>query len=119
MLSETAGIAQIYIDCGRTDLRKGIAGLSAIISETFGMDSFEENVLYLFCGGRTDRIKGLIWEGDGFLLLYKRLEAARYQWPRNSTEVMALTRQQFRWLMEGLAVEQKTLIPRIRPRKTA
>jgi transposase len=46
------------------------------------------------------------WEGDGFLLLYKRLESGSFQWPRSADEVQALTPQQYRWLMEGLKTEQ-------------
>ena len=69
------------------------------------MDPFGE-ALFFFCGRRTDRIKGLFWDGDGFLLLYKRLERGRFQWPRNTDEARAITEQQFRWLMEGLKVDQ-------------
>lgn len=65
-----------------------------------------QRVLFLLCGRRRDRIKGLYWEGDGFVLLYKRLETDSFMWPRTSEEVQALTPQQYRWLMEGLSIDQ-------------
>ena len=63
--------------------------------------------LYLFCGKRCDRIKALLWESDGFVLLYKRMEVqGRFRWPRNQLEVKQLTWQQFDGLMSGLEIEQ-------------
>ena len=67
----------------------------------------------MFCGKRCDRIKVLLREPDGFVLLYKRLDVVqgRYQWPRNKSEVKPITWQQFDWLMSGLEIEQpKALI---------
>ena len=59
--------------------------------------------LFLFCGRRCDRIKLLLWEPDGFVLLYKRLSVkGRYRWPRNREETRSLTWQQFDWLISGL-----------------
>ena len=49
------------------------ATLAARVREQFRMDPFSPS-LFLFCGRRCDRIKALLWEGDGFVLLYKRLE---------------------------------------------
>lgn len=103
MLSEFSG--EVYIALGYTDLRRGIDGLAAIVQERFELDPFT-NTLFLFCGRRKDRIKGLLWEGNGFLLLYKRLEAGSFQWPRTGEEARQLTPQQYRWLMEGLSIEQ-------------
>ena len=103
MLSEFSG--EVYIALGYTDLRRGIDGLAAIVQERFELDPFT-NTLFLFCGRRKDRIKGLLWEGDGFLLLYKRLEAGSFQWPRTGEEARQLTPQQYRWLMEGLSIDQ-------------
>ena len=40
------------------------------------------------------------------MLLYKRLESGSFQWPRNENEARALTPQKYRWLMEGLSVDQ-------------
>lgn len=105
MLSDFTGADKVYIACGYTDLRKGIDGLASMVQQQFQLDSFT-NTLFLFCGRRRDRIKGLYWEKDGFILLYKRLERGAYQWPRNENEARSLTPQQYRWLMEGLKTEQ-------------
>ena len=111
MLKDFSASEHIYIACGYTDLRKGIDGLSLLVQQSFSLDPFGSS-LFLFCGKRNDRIKALYWEGDGFLLLYKRLERGRFQWPRTTEQVRELTSQQYRWLMEGLAVEQpKALKP--------
>ncbi len=105
MLRDFKGADKVYIACGYTDLRKGIDGLAQMVEQEFRLDPFT-NTLFLFCGRRRDRIKGLYWEGDGFILVYKRLEEGIYQWPRSKEEVRQLTAQQYRWLMEGLQVEQ-------------
>lgn len=104
---DCSSLRGVYLVCGYTDLRFGIDGLANVVQNRFDLDPFERNVLFLFCGRRADRIKGLLWEGDGFVLLYKRLEDGRFQWPRNAAEARGLTPQQYRWLMEGLNIYQK------------
>ena len=105
MLNDFTGADRVYIACGYTDLRRGIDGLAGMVQQQFRLDPFT-NTLFLFCGRKRDRIKGLYWEKDGFVLLYKRLENGSFQWPRNKEEAQEVSRQQYRWLMEGLAVEQ-------------
>lgn len=105
MLTDFTGADRVYIACGYTDLRRGIDGLAAMVQQQFNLDPFT-NTLFLFCGRRRDRIKALYWEGNGFVLLYKRLESGSFQWPRSEREARSLTPQQYRWLMEGLSVDQ-------------
>jgi len=106
----------IFIVCEKSDMRKGVDGLAAIIFAKYGMDVFDD-AIFLFCGGRKDRFKALYFDRDGFLLLYKRLENGRLQWPRDENEVRELTSQQLRWLLEGLAVSQpKALKPAVKGR---
>jgi transposase len=96
-------------------MRKSIDGLMSIVAHNFQMDPYS-NALFLFCGRRSDRIKALYYEKDGFTLLYKRLESGKYQWPRNRAEVLALSRQQLRWLLEGLSIEQPKSIQTVKNR---
>ena len=105
MLNDFNCSCPVYIACGYTDLRRGIDGLAGIVQNQFQMDPFQR-AMFLFCGRKGDRLKALYWEGDGFLLLYKRLEQGSFQWPRTKDEVQALTPRQYRWLMEGLSIEQ-------------
>ncbi|WP_408606858.1 IS66 family insertion sequence element accessory protein TnpB [Maledivibacter halophilus] len=44
-------------------------------------------------GQRRERMKALFWEGDGFLLLYKRLENGAFQWPKTTGEIREITYQ--------------------------
>lgn len=105
-------VENVYIACGYTDMRRSIDGLAAIVQQVFRLDPYVRN-LYLFCGKRSDRLKGLLWEGDGFLLLYKRLECARFQWPRQESDARSLTEQQLRWLLEGLSIEQAKAVKNV------
>ena len=115
MLNDATCFKQVYIVCGHTDLRSGIDTLASIIETMPGNKPCIPDTLYLFCGRKTDRIKGLVWESDGYLLLYKRLEQGKFQWPRSESEVKNLTPQQFRWLMEGLTVSPKKVVQTVQP----
>ena len=109
MLTELLSGATVYVVTGYTDMRKGIDGLAQIVEGKLKSDLYSKAV-YLFCGRSNTKMKALVWDGDGFLLLYKRLDNGRFQWPRNETEARKLTSQQLRWLMEGLEIEQKNAI---------
>ncbi len=105
MLKEAGGIRRVVLKTGRTDLRRGIDGLKAVISLN-GMDPLEKGTLFLFCGRRNDRIRGLTFEGDGYLMITKRLSGQnRFQWPRNEEDMKNITMEQYRNLMEGFTIE--------------
>ena len=102
MLEDAAGIRKVVLACGTVDRRKGIDGLAMIIGDKYKQNPFEKGTLFLFCGQRADRIKGLLWMGTGFLLLYKRFEDGRLSWPRTTQEAAELSEEQFQYLMLGL-----------------
>lgn len=66
---------------------------------------------FSFCGRKCDRIKAILKEPDGIVMIYKRLTAqGSYRWPRNKSEVRNLTWREFDWLMSGLDIEQPKAI---------
>ena len=104
MLNDASGFRKVFLATGYTDLRRGVDGLAGIIRFQFQLDPHDKNTLFLFCGRRSDRIKALLWEGDGFLLMYKRLDNGAFRWPRSADEAMAITDDQYRMLMQGLEI---------------
>lgn len=111
MLADITRADHIYIVCGYTDMRKSIDGLCTVIQEQLKMDP-DGNSLFLFCGRRSDRIKVILKEPDGFVMIYKKLTAAhgRYRWPRDRSEARNLTWREFDWLMSGLDIDQPKAI---------
>ncbi len=119
MLKDYTGFKRVILAAGKTDLRRGMDGLKAIIQLKYGLDPLEPGTLFLFCGTRRDRIKGLVFEGDGYLLMTKRLSDGVYQWPRDTDEALSLDRGAFLRLMDGFTVGSSIRIPVVRTdRKT-
>jgi len=91
-------------------MNMGIDGLAAYVRHVLGLDP-TSNTVFLFCGRKRDRLKALYWEGDGFVLLYKRLDdGSRFRWPMSPEAAKKLYWQQLRHLLEGLSVEQKMAV---------
>ena len=109
--------AAIYLVCGQTDMRYGIDSLAAIIESRYHLPLFVPGTLFLFCGSRANKIKGLVWEGDGFLLFTKRVKSGRFSWPRDSNEARNLSPLQFELLMKGFGIDPPIKV--VHPKKSA
>lgn len=68
MLGDISDVANIYIITGYTDMRKSIDGLCAIDMAQLKEEPNGHSI-YLFCGKRCDRIKVLLREPDGYVLM--------------------------------------------------
>ena len=108
-------VDQVYLAVGPTDLRKSIDGLAIIVQEHFQLDPFSRH-LFVFCNRKKDKIKILEWEEDGFFLHYKRLEKGRFRWPDGESQSMEISQREFRWLMDGLAINQPSAHQKISER---
>jgi transposase len=98
---------KVYLACGRTDMRKSINGLAAIVEQSFDLDLFG-GALFAFCNRNRDRIKILEWDGDGFWLHFKRLEKGHFRWPKEGTEpTLELSSEELSILLGGARIERK------------
>ena len=98
---------RVYLACGATDMRKSINGLMARVQDNFSLDPFD-GALFVFCNRQRNRIKVLVWDTDGFWLLFKRLEKGHFRWPTEGSEAtMTLSAEELSILLGGARVELK------------
>lgn len=95
------GSTKIYLRPGRTDFRKAINGLAALVHERMELDPYSGNY-FVFCNRTKTMLKILYYDTNGFCLWHKRLEEDKFRWPKNESEVREMTREEFRWLLQGL-----------------
>ena len=96
-----AAHTRVWLAAGRTDMRKGFDGLAALAQTTLAQAPFSGHV-FVFRGRRGDILKVLWFDGQGLLLLAKRLERGRFVWPQASSGGVALTPAQLSMLLEGI-----------------
>ena len=83
------------------DFRKGADGLAAVAKEALGQDPFTGTVI-VFRARRADRIKIIVWDGSGLVMLWKALDEGAFRWPPISDGVMKLSAAQLAALLDGL-----------------
>ncbi|CCQ95290.1 transposase [[Clostridium] ultunense Esp] len=109
-------VDKVYLAVGPTDLRKSIDGLAILVQESFKLDPFSIN-LFVFCNRKQDKVKILEWDTNGFWLHYKRLEKGTFKWPSNlNSKTLSVSEREFRWLLDGLSIEQKDALSPIQER---
>ena len=75
------GQMRVYVATRPVDFRKGHDGLAAVVQEMFGLDPFS-GAAFVFRSKRADRIKLLVWDHTGMVLVHKRLEGGKFVWPQ-------------------------------------
>lgn len=92
---------RVFLCTKPTDMRKGFDGLSGLVTQVFQADGLSGD-LFLFFNRRRDRIKILLWDRDGFVIWYKRLEQGTYQIPEARDDGCELTANQLALLLGGI-----------------
>jgi transposase len=100
MISLPTG-TKVWLAAGKTDMRKGFDGLSAVAQSVLHANPLSGHV-FVFRGRMGDRVKVLWWDGQGMVLLYKRIEKARFVWPAAKDGKVQITPAQLSSLLEGM-----------------
>lgn len=100
MIGLPSGV-RVWLAVGRTDMRRGMNGLTLQVQETLKRDP-DAGDLYVFRGRRGDLIKILWHDGVGLSLYAKRLERGRFIWPTPADGVVAITAAQLGYMLDGI-----------------
>jgi transposase len=90
---------RVFVARRATDLRRSFDRLSAQVQEVLRQDPFSGHV-FVFFNRQRNRVKMLVWERDGFWLLYKRLEAGTFA----ALERDEINDRELYLLLEGIEV---------------
>ena len=101
MILDVNSVKRIYIITGRTDFRKGMLSLAAMVRDIYDLDPFSDAV-FIFSNSKV--LHQCI---NGFELCTKTVtDKSKYQWPNNENEAMLITKKQLSWLLDGLSIHQ-------------
>jgi transposase len=92
---------RFFLRPGKTDLRKGINGLSVLIQNVMEHDPFSKS-LFLFCNGQHKLLKIVYWDRNGFCLWQKKLARNKFPWPQDEDAAREIEFNQLKMLLAGI-----------------
>ena len=104
MLSFPAAI-KVYLCTVPCDMRRSFDGLSMMAEHVIRCNPLSGHLL-VFCNRRTDRLKILYWDRDGWVIWYKRLEAGTFQFPFAETGRKEIAAWELGLLLEGIDLKK-------------
>ena len=85
-------------------MRKQMDGLAVIVKDLLDRNPLSGQ-LFVFTNRKRDKLKILLWEKNGFVIWYKRLEQHRFPWPKRfDVDELSLSGRQLNWLLDGIDV---------------
>lgn len=103
---------QIWLYQQPIDFRKQIDGLVMMVADVLKHDPVSGQ-LFIFRNREADKLKLLLWDENGFWLLYKRLEKGRFRFPQIVGGSMELSRDELQALLLGLDFKKQHYLPKI------
>lgn len=92
---------RIWLATTPTDLRKSFDTLAELVRQHLGHDPLSGHV-FVFRNKRSDRVKLLYWDEDGFVIVYKRLEAGAFHFPAAGPPGVTLRAAELAMLLDGV-----------------
>lgn len=110
---DRAQSARIWMTSEATDMRCGFDRLAERVKAVIGKDP-QSGHLFVFRSRRGDRLKILVWDRDGFVLWYKRLETGVFKMPRveQGTRSVELRASELAMILDGIDVSKLKRVPR-------
>lgn len=109
----TIEATRILLVVEKVSMRRGVMGLTGWLQIQYGVNPIQPGTLWLFCGKNRKMLKGLLYRPTGFILIQKTLLDGTYQWPRCEEQIMELSLEKFKMLMDGYPIIPSIRIPKI------
>ena len=111
-LDQAQGV-RIWLATEKTDMRCGFDRLAERVKTVVGEDPLSGH-LFVFGSRRGDRLKILVWDRDGFVLWYKRLEAGVFKLPRveEGRRSVELRASELAMVLDGIDMTKLKRVPR-------
>ena len=81
---------RIWLCAQPVDLRKSFDSLAEVVRTSLGGDPLSGH-LFVFRNKSGDRLKLLYWDEDGYVIVYKRLEAGAFRFPQGTANTHSIS----------------------------
>lgn len=101
----------IYVSLSPVDMRKAINGLTMLVVSQLQSNP-QSGDLFLFCNRSRNKVKGLYWDKNGFVLFYKRLEKDKFKFTLNDKNTaIEISQKELTWLLAGFDFSKMSARP--------
>ncbi|WP_446812219.1 IS66 family insertion sequence element accessory protein TnpB (plasmid) [Methylomonas sp. 2BW1-5-20] len=91
---------QIWLAVAPVDMRRGLDGLSAIVQQSLGHSPCAGSA-FIFRNRAGNRLRLLLWDGNGAWLCQRRLHRGSFVGPKATDTCFSMTQDQWQWLITG------------------
>jgi transposase len=100
----------IWLAVAPVDMRRGIDGLSSIVQQALGHAPCAGSA-FVFRNRTGNRVRLLLWDGNGVWLCQRRLHQGSFVWPKVTDTCFLITQVQWQWLIDGVDWQRLSAVP--------